>query len=219
MMRRSARTRGFTLAEMMIALGGSVLVLAALLISSTQLQRALISSERYAMKQGDQRRLVDYLGRDLRRAVGLRSTTNVNGSGGTRLAAASVTVENGVFLAVTLPAYYQSESIDDDTYDEALPVVVADNYVDYGTSAGHAPAVLVVFRKEYVDSERAVCFLRLEGDSQIVILRSAGDMHLQVTLSEDGRVCGIEVAYTPVAGLSPKVTTHEQVLMRNIRID
>ncbi len=208
-----------TLAEMMIALSGSIIVLGALLLSSTQLQRALYASERCAMKQADQRRLVDYLGRDLRRAIGLRTTTNVNGSGGTRLAASTVAVENGLSLAVVLPAYYQSQSTADDVYDEPLPVVVADNYVDYGTAAGHAPAVLVVFRKDYIDSEGCTCFVRLEGDSRTVIMRQADDMHLRVGLSEDGRVCDVEVAYTPATGLAPKVTTHEDVLMRNIRID
>src|SRR6476659_9751352 len=92
-------SQAFTLAEMMIALAGSIVVLGALLLSSTQLQRALYASERYGMKQSDQRRLVDYLGRDLRRAVGISATTAINGLGGTRLAGQTVMVENGTTLA------------------------------------------------------------------------------------------------------------------------
>ena len=220
MIRRPSSDFAFTLAEMMIALVGSLIVLGALLISATQLQRALYASERYAAKQADQRRIIDYLSRDLRRAIGLSSTTNVNGLGGSRLTGAAVTVENGLTLAVTLPGYYQSESPSDDVFDTALPVVVADNYVDYGTASGHAPGVIVLFRKQYLDSERSDCFVRIEGPVQTIIARDATDMHLQVGLSPDGRVCDITLAYNPTtSSASPTVTTHNEVLMRNIRTD
>ncbi len=220
MIRRRTDHHAFTLAEMMIALVGSLVVLGALLISATQLQRALYASERYAAKQADQRRIVDYLSRDLRRAIGLSSTTNVNGLGGAPVTGAAVTIENGLTLAVTLPGYYQSESPSDDVYDTALPVVVADNYVDYGTSSGHAPGVVVLFRKLYLDSEQCDCFVRLEGSVQTIIARDATDMHLQVGLSPDGRVCDVLLAYTPTtSSASPKVTTHNEILMRNIRTD
>jgi len=221
MTRLRSTAHAFTLAEMMIALAGSIIVLGALLLSSTQLQRALYASERYAAQQASQRRLIDYLSRDLRRAVGIATTTNVNGLGGARLAGSTVVIENGLSLAITLPGYYQSESPSDDTYDLALPVVVAGNSVDYGTSAGHAPGILVLFRKQYLDSEGCDCFVRLEGQVQTVVARDATNLHLQVSLDSDGRVCDVAVTYLPNAGggLTPKVVTHDELLLRNLRTD
>jgi len=221
MIRLPSGSHAFTLAEMMIALTGSIIILGALLLSSTQLQRALYASERYAGQQASQRRLIDYLSRDLRRAVGIATTTNVNGLGGVRLAGSSVMIENGLSLAITLPGYYQSESPSDETYDEALPVVVAGNAVDYGTSAGHAPGVLVLFRKQYLDSEGCDCFIRLEGQVQTVVARDATDLHLQVSLDPDGRLCDVTVTYRPNSGsgLTPKVATHDEFLLRNLRTD
>lgn len=215
-----ASRHAFTLAEMLVAMTGSILVLGALLLSSTQLQRALYSSERYSAKQSDQRRLIDYMTRDLRRAIGVGASTAVNGSGAVPLAAATTTIERGTSLVVTLPGYYQSESAASETYDEALPPVVAGNYVDYGSEAGHAAGVRIIFRKEYIEAEGGDCFVRLEGDSQTVIARDAADLRLQVAVSGDGRAASILVTYTPKGRVvDSKVTSHSQILLRNIRTD
>jgi hypothetical protein len=212
--------RAFTIAEMMIAIIGSMIVLGALLLSSTQLQRALYSSERYAAKQTEQRRMIDYLGRDLRRAIGLSCTTTAGGTAGTRLAGATITVEKGTALLMTLPGYYQSQSPDDPTYDEALPVVVANNYVDYGSTGGPVEGVRVLFRKVFLAAERCECFVRVEEEVQTVIVRNAENLHLQVGVSPDGRTCTIDVTFNPsTRGLVARVSTRDQILMRNIRND
>jgi hypothetical protein len=217
---RERGIRAFTLAEVMIAMVGSMIILGGLLLGSTQLQRALYASERYATKQTDQRRLMDYLGRDLRRAVGLAVATTVNGTGGTRLSGAAVAVEKDTSLVITLPGYYQSDSPDQLTYDEALPVVVANNYVDYGTTDGPAPGVVVMYRKVYVDSERCECFVRIEDDTQNVIVREAQGLQLQVASPSDGRSVAVDVIFNPSRnGMTARVRTHDQILMRNIRND
>lgn len=219
-MRNAGGVSAFTLAEMMIALIGSMIILGALLLSSTQLQRALYASERYAAKQTEQRRVIDYLGRDLRRAIGLGATTTIGGTAGARLAGATISVEKGTSLLLTLPGYYQSQSPGNPAYDEALPVVVADNRVDYGTASGPVEGVRVLFRKEYLASEGSECFVRVEGDNQSVIVREAEDLHLQIGVSPDGRTCTIDVTFTPNGrGLVARVSTRDQVLMRNIRND
>lgn len=221
MMRRSARrVCAFTLAEMMIAIIGSMVILGALLLSSTQLQRALYASERFAAKQTEQRRLIDYLGRDLRRAIGLGCTTTIGGTTATRLAGTSIMVEKGTSLLLTLPGYYQSQSPDSAAFDESLPVVVADNYVDYGTSKGPVEGVPVRFRKVHLASEGCECFVRVEGDTQSVIVRHAENLHLQVGVSPDGRICTIDVVFVPnTRGLLARVSSRDQILMRNIRND
>jgi type II secretory pathway component PulJ len=64
-MRMKARAGGFTIAEMMISMAGRAIIIGALMLSSVGLQRAFHASEVYAAAQADQRRLLDYLTRDL----------------------------------------------------------------------------------------------------------------------------------------------------------
>jgi Prokaryotic N-terminal methylation motif len=83
----SGRDRfGFTLVEMMVALGCGTLILAAIIVASITLQKSFAATESYSTIEGDQLRVLDYIAMDCRRAT-----------------AASVT--NGA-LTVTLPRYY-----------------------------------------------------------------------------------------------------------------
>ena len=204
MMRESAAQRAFTLAEMMIGMVGSCLVLGALLVSSMEIQKALHSGELYAANQTNQHRLIDYVSRDLRRAIGIASTQTVGGGGGTPLAGTTVAVENGTSLVITLPGYYASNTPTDPTYGQALPVVAADNYVDYGTAAGHAPGVRVLFSKVFMSAENCVCFVRNEADTNFIVVRDADNLRLQVGLAPDGRTCTLQVSFaSPLQQGSP----------------
>lgn len=58
-MTRTLLQGAFTLAEILISMAGTTIVVGALLLSSIQLQRSLHSSELYAVKQAAQRRLLD----------------------------------------------------------------------------------------------------------------------------------------------------------------
>ena len=220
-MRRTAGTqRAFTLPEMLIGLVGSSIIIGALLFSAMELQKALHAGEVYAECQSGQHRLIDYVTRDLRRAIGIASTQTVGGSGGKPLAGATMTVEDGTSLVVTLPGYYRSDTPTDQNYDQALPVVAADNSVDYGTTAGHAPGVRVLFSKVYLASEKCVCFVRSEADTSFIVVRHAEDLHLQIGTAPDGRTCTIEVNFTgPYSHTLPLVASHDQLLLRNIRLD
>jgi len=219
MLRRLAR-RAFTLAEMMIAMGGSTVVIGALLFSSVELQKSLHASESYATYQADQRRLLDCLSRDIRRSIGLATSTAINGSGGTRLSSGTVAIEGTASLVITLPGYYQSNSVDDPNYDKPLDVVTVNNYADYGAGNEHAAGVPVIFRKEYVVNEGCVCFVRHEGDAQTILIRQADNFHLTITLDADGRAGTVEVTFvSPRHGSETKIAMRDQVLLRNIRLD
>jgi len=220
---RSARRapRAFTLVEMIISMVGSSIIIGALLYSSMQLQKSLHAGESYAGLQADQHRLLDYVTRDLRRAIGIGTTQTIGGSGGSPLTGNSIMVENGTTLVVTQPGYYQSNTPTDPTYQAQLGVVAADNYVDYGTSAGHAPGVRILFRKEYVATEKCVCFVRREDDAEIIVVRHADYLHLQVSTSTDGCSCIVTVNFTSPYSTSapPLIASHDQILLRNIRLD
>jgi len=219
-MKRNSRQQAVTLAEMLISMVGSTIVVGALLLSSIELQRSLHTSESYAANQADQRRLMDCLSRDLRRAIGVATATTVGGSGGVKLSGASATIEGSTSLVVTLPGYYQSNTPTDPNFDQPMPVVAASNYVDYGTGNQHAPGVIVIFRKEYIESEDCVCFVRLEGDAQFIIVRNADNLHLNVTMDPDGRSGTVAVTFlSPRHDSQTMIAMRDQVLLRNIRTD
>ena len=214
------RESAYTLAEVMIGLAGSVIIVGALLFGAFGLQRSLHASELYAGYQADQRRILDYLSRDLRRSIGIGSASTIGGSAASRLAAGSITVENQVALVLTLPAYYQGNEPGANGYDQPLAVIAADDHVDYGTAKGLAPGVTVIFRREYLASEGCVCFVRQEADATLVMVRHAENLHLQVTVAPDGASCLVQVSFqSPYSGVAPLVTTWDSVLLRNIRTD
>ena len=78
----------FTMVEMMLSVGCSSLILAAVLTAGVCLQRSFAAVEGYSIAEGDQLRVLDYIAMDCRRAL-----------------SASV-VNNNLYL--TVPAYYQS---------------------------------------------------------------------------------------------------------------
>ena len=157
----------------------------------------------------------------MRRAVGIGTTTTVGGSGGVKLSGAAATIENSTSLVLTLPGYYQSNSPGDTNYDQPMSIVTANNYVDYGTGNQHAPAVNVIIRKEFLQSEGCVCFVRIEADVQSVIVRDADNLHLTVTMAPDGRSGTVEVdlPFCPATARNTMIAMHDQILLRNIRLD
>ena len=65
------KEKGHTLAEFMVAVGVSILILMGLALASIALQRAFAGSDQYATAQNSELRAMDYITRDLRRAGGL----------------------------------------------------------------------------------------------------------------------------------------------------
>lgn len=210
----------FTLAEMLISMVGSSIIIGALLFSSMQLQKSLHAAERYAANHSDQRRLLDCLARDLRRAVGIASSTSVNGDPSTRLSGATLAVENGTSLALTLPGYYRNHLPGTAEYDQQFPVEAVDNYVDYGAYGSHAAGVSVHFCKEYVATEASVCFIRIEEGVQTIIVRGADFLRLQVAVGADGRTCTVETTYqSPNRTVDARIRVRDEILLRNLRAD
>ena len=217
-MKKSTRERGITLAEVLIAMTGSVLVIGALMAGSLGLQRSFHASESYANSQADERRLIDYVARDLRRAIGLSTC----GPGGvpSKLTAGTLLLDDTTTLIVTLPAYYRSNAAADSAYDQALPVVASGDRVAYGTTAGPAPAFPVSFRKLFLAAEHSMCFVRDEGDSRQVIVRRAEELELQIIVAPDGESCALVAQFLAhFSREQPAVAVHDQVMLRNARID
>jgi hypothetical protein len=217
-MNRNTAIQGFTIAELMIAMGFSIVIIAALTLSAIQLQKSLYASETFASSYADQRRLIDYMARDLRRSISIAA---VNPAGvQTPLTAQTVDIGDGTSLILKLPGYYKSDVPGNAEFDKALPVISSPNGVDYGTNAVRAPAVTVSFRKEMRPEEHSVCFVREEAGNTQVIVRRAEDLSLRVTMSGQGKSCTLAVSFTgSYSRAKPKVFTYDEVFLRNVRMD
>jgi type II secretory pathway component PulJ len=163
-MRLKARHSAFTLAELLVAVIASVITIGALLVGSIALQKTSCNSERFSTDQSNQRLLMDYVGRDLRRAVAI--ATQFNGGVANRLVAGSVVIENRTDLVITLPAYYKSNAPTSATYDQPLPVIASGDRIAYGSASGPAPNIRVLYRKIAVAEEGCICFVREEAGSR-----------------------------------------------------
>lgn len=67
----SEKCRGFTLVEALIATGVSSMVLAGLMFGAVALMRSFSASEDYSTASSDQIRILDYISRDVRRALSM----------------------------------------------------------------------------------------------------------------------------------------------------
>ncbi len=60
---------GFTVGEMLVAVGASMVILLGLVLGSMSLQRSYAATDQYGTAQNSELRVMDYLTRDLRRAM------------------------------------------------------------------------------------------------------------------------------------------------------
>lgn len=93
--RRFARA-GFTLVELIFAMGISSAACAALLTGSVLVQKSFAASRHHVDAQAEQMRLTDYMALDLRRALTVTVTT---------------TTAEGNKLAMTIPDYYNASGL------------------------------------------------------------------------------------------------------------
>ena len=202
----------------MVAVMASAITIGALFVGSIGLQKTSSNSERFAVDQSNQRLLLDYIGRDLRRAVGI--ATQFDGGVPTRLAVGSALIEDRTDLVITLPAYYQSNAPTSANYDQPLPVIASGDQIAYGDASGPAPNIKVVFRKLLVAEEGCICFVREEAESREVLIRQADDLHVRITIAPDGRSSSITAWFASSLGRDrPAITVCDQAMLRNIRVD
>lgn len=214
--RHRAGAAGFTLIELMVSMAVSVAVIGALLISSMAMQRSLNSNKIYADAYSDQRRVADYIGRELRRAVGMAVTDPAGLRTDATGTPATVNISDRASLIVTLPAYYRSDGRDDPGYETPLAVVADATRLDYGTSAGLSQPVEVSFRKMFFGKENCVCFVRQEAGKDEVIVRHAENLYVQVTIAADGQTGSMKTWFRSSAiGPAPLVSTYDRLLLRN----
>ena len=208
---------GFTLTEMIVSLAASVILIAGLLLGAAGLQRTLHDNETFAVSYADQRRVIDVVSRDLRRAIGLSIDS---GGVSSPFTSGLVAVGDGTALVFSLPAYYQSNVPADPTFDKPLVAVTTGSRLSYGDAGGVKPEVPVRFSKEFVAAANCVCFVRTEAGHSEIVVRDAAELFLQVTMAADGKSCVVEAWFRSQArGVKPVVSTYDRIMLRNIRID
>jgi hypothetical protein len=212
------RFRGFTLAEAMVALGASVLMMGGLLLAAVGLQKSLGQSETFAVRHSDQRRLIDYVARDLRRSIGVSAT---NAAGAPRVASGeTIVISDLATLILSLPGYYRSNIATNPEFDRPHSIVTTTGGPAYGDDTGAAPEVSVIFRKVNVPSEGSICFVREEAGAASILVRRAETLELSATISPDGKSCVLEAQFrSPFTQVGRVITTRDQIMLRNLRID
>ncbi len=204
----------------MIAMSGTIIIIGALFAGAASLQKSFHASEGYAQNMADQRRLIDYVSRDLRRSIGIGVSNSLSDLTSTKISAEPILIEDETGLVVKLPAYYKTNDPTNEDYDQSLPVIAAGDHVAYGTKDGPAPEYQVSFRRLYLAAEKSVCFVRTEGDIQQVIVRHAENLHLRVGVASTGWNCTLQAWFqSPFSPNRPTISTYDEVMLRNVRID
>jgi type II secretory pathway pseudopilin PulG len=222
---RSAAENGFTLAEVVVALGASTIVMGALFLSITSLSRTFNATESYSRAQAAQIRLIDAVALDLRRSTGVAITTaptsNPAAASNTTVrfaytptssTANTVTVWDGTYdyikdvvgggsgastyLTLTIPGIYRSANPLSADYRNVTTLISTGRAVRYGTSAGVIPDVTVQYRRAYVPKYGAECYIRREAGVDQVIAEKADYMDLDVMAQEDGSFV-VDAWFTP----------------------
>jgi hypothetical protein len=211
---RTRKTMAFTLAEMLISMGASVIILGGLMMGSIALQKSLVGSQRYAESYSDQRRLIDFIARDLRRSVAVAATDG----GGIRrdLTSGTVLISGSASLILSLPGYYRSNLKGAADFDQSLDIVGTEERLDYGSSDGLAPVVEVSFRKDFVAAEGCICFVRKEAGVDEVVVRAADNLFIEVTVSSGAQNASMKAWFrAPYSVAAPLVSTYDRLLLRN----
>ena len=119
--------KGFSLAELLIAVGVLAAFMTALLTTWSSVGYSALNTTTYARRQNDQMRILDYLKRDIRRATKVELY-----NGPILVTAANVPATE---LKLTIPDYYTDSREDDDAFgvNTANSPTISGNSVAYGT--------------------------------------------------------------------------------------
>ncbi len=238
----------FTLSELLVAMGASSIVLAALLLSTISLTKTFRATELYSRAQSAQIRIIDSVAMDLRRSVKVGVTTAPGSDPG---AAANtyaklsfggleeMSVIDGTFNAVTLqpnsatlpstyltltiPAYYLSNDPAAATYRQLTTLISTGSSVRYGTVAGPVADITVQYRRQYDASYRSECVIRREAGVDRVIADQCDLIDLDIKAFEYNTFT-INTWFIPTFSnlktRSPaRITSSDRVMLRNPRTD
>src|SRR5678815_3085306 len=170
--RQTNSVGGFSLAELLVSLGVTSLVMSALMVGVVSLGKSFKATELYSKSNSAQIRLIDAMAMDLRRAVAISITTSPDSNPSstsntsTRFAYSAAnpaenvkTIRDGTFDPVTLrvggasgpstyltlqiPGYYKSNVASTANYRQATMLTSTGRTLCYGSSTGSGMAPYV----------------------------------------------------------------------------
>lgn len=216
MIRRRSVRHAFTLSEMLVAMGASVVIVGGLIVGSVRVQRAVFEADQRVTSYSNQRRVIDYVSREIRRAIAIRA---VDASGAKAVPGKCVTIDDATTLEVTLPGYYASEQPQSPKYDQPLSVYHYQAGPSYGTPDHAADQVTVTFARKQMPDGRH-CFVRQEDGQEAVIAANAEDLTLRLYFSDDGQRCDLEaVQWRDQGGLRRSTLAYDQAMLRNAAVE
>lgn len=185
-------SRAFTLVEIIVSMGVLGFLLAAVVATWTSLFSASADVTVFAERQSDQSRALDYLKRDLRRAL----TVQVYNEGSLVMGTGS----SGNKLVLTVPDYYSDTEEEDNPFAAKAPntPTYEDDKITYG-------ATLTV---EYYAFGGAI--YRKEGDTRKTITDSGGAFVLTFSSQSNGSY-RVRVFYDQPVGIGGSRTLRRQV--------
>jgi len=182
---------GLTLAEMLMTMASSSILLAALIISGVALQRSFAAMEGYSIAQGDQLRVSDYISMDVRRAL-------------------TASVDNNNVLTVTFPNYYDANN-DNPKWSNAHAVAPS---FDANGAIQYAAGVTTV--KYY---QLASNFIREVNGTANIIARNVSSFTVSPQDLTSSVSCSITFAptftYLPGPGPVSGTTVYTNTFLRN----
>lgn len=238
----------FTLPELLISMGSSSIILAALLLSSTSLTKTFSATESFSRTQSAQIRVIDSIAIDLRRAVkvGLTTAPGSNPASETNTltklsmdGVKTMSLIDGTFnpitrqpggsrrpsnyLRLSIPDFYQSNDPASSMYRQLTTLITTGSAVKYGTAAGVATETTVEYRMQYQDRFASECIIRREAGVDRVIAAQCELIDVDITAYPNNTFT-IETLFIPTfsnarSRSSARITSSDRVMLRNSRID
>jgi hypothetical protein len=217
-MKQKSRLTAVSLVEMTVCVAMSAIILGALFFSSVTIQKSIHAGEVFASSYSDERRMIDYLGRDLRRSLTIAATDAAGAP--CRAGTEPVKIDGAATLVLELPGYYKSNARKTADFDKPLDVVSAGDSVDYGSDRGFATPVQVTFRKVFLPGENCTCYVRREEGNDEIIVRNAQDLETQVAVSADGGKATVTASFHGTYSYArPLVATFDDLMLRNVSLE
>jgi prepilin-type N-terminal cleavage/methylation domain-containing protein len=214
---------GLTIAEVLIAMSASTIVLGGLLVATASLSRTFRATETYSRSQAAQVRLIDSVAIDLRRAVAVSTTflSPLTFQAGAAPGSRSQMINDQNFLTLRIPGFYRSNTRNDANFRNVTTLLSTGRSVRYGGLAGIAPPVTVQYRKSYLPAFGSQCFIRREAGVDQVIVEKGELIDLDIT-PEPSNSFTVETWFTAPysrGATSARVTSSDRVMLRNPRTD
>lgn len=207
----------FALSEMLVAMLIWTMILGAVLTTVLSLQRSFSASDHFSANQLAQLRLMNALTRDIRNAIGIRTTNE-----GILRAGATVTITSGNSLQLTLRDFYRSNNPASPDYDDMRTPIATNSSerISYGDPATDTPAPDRAATYTFLNGAAGTMTItRSTVDGAEIIAEETSITAVELSLASDYQV-RIHVNHgSQFGGGQAGIANARTLIMRNVRYD